>query len=102
MERKVVIRQIVKPVLDPRRFGQFEKKPLAPRPETLEGKTVALLDNCKEMAEPMLIAVKEYLEGHNINTKYYRSNSCCHAGAFPKGLLDEVAKADAAVLASAD
>lgn len=100
MERRVTIRRVVNPILNPKGFKLPENKPLASRPKEL--KAISLLDNCKAMAKPLLEAVKEYLESKGVESRYYNSYSCCHAGAFTKDLLDQVAKADAAVLASAD
>jgi len=100
MEGKMMLRKVVSPILNPKGFKLPENKPLAPRPKEL--RVVSLLDNCKAMARPLLEAVKEHLDGKGVETRYYNSYSCCHAGAFTKDLLDQVAEADAAVLASAD
>ena len=72
----VTVRQVVAPILDPRGRVRIELKPLAERLDGLVGKSVALLDNTKEMAAPMLAAVHEYLESCDVLVRYYRSLSC--------------------------
>jgi hypothetical protein len=53
-------------VLDPTGEADLQSNTtLAPRPATLEGKTVALLDNGKPNGEVLLAEIGEYLKKHH-------------------------------------
>lgn len=81
---------------------KVEKKPLAPRPSTLEGKRLGLVFNLKPGGEILLTRTAELLkERFKIKEVNWFSRPCCVAP--PEGYIEGAAKgSDIAVAASAD
>jgi len=74
---------------------------LAPRPATLDGKVIGLLDNTKDLVDILLGEVKDLLQQDYPKTvfRYFRKPSV--SGASPD-LMEEVATCDAVVTAVGD
>ena len=52
-------------LLNPRGIFHFDENPIAPRLDSLEGKTIGLIDNSKDNADVLLEAVCGLISGTN-------------------------------------
>jgi hypothetical protein len=58
-------------LMDPTSEAEASTRPLAPRPETLEGKTVGLLDISKPRGDVFLNRLEERLRERGLNVERY-------------------------------
>ena len=74
---------------------------LAPRPASLDGKIVGLLDNTKDLVDTLLNEVQVLLQKDfpTAEFRYFRKDSVSGA---PPGLFDQVAACNAVVTAVGD
>ncbi len=79
-------------VLDPTAVGRAQERPLAPRPETLEGKRIGLLWNGKSNADVFLSEVEKLLVHtyHPASTRNWSKHNAS-ATAF-ESLIEELAQ----------
>jgi hypothetical protein len=59
-------------LLNPRGLFQFDKNPIAPRLDGMDGKIIGLIDNCKNNADVLLDAVYELISQSNTVPKVLR------------------------------
>ena len=80
---------------------EADKIPLAPRPSTLKGKTVALYHNDKRCSMISLRVVGDLLK-EKIGANTFEVHTRVSYASHPERAIDEAAKADAVVLGTAD
>ena len=86
---------LLKPVVKPK----VEYSKLAPRFDTLKNKTICLVNNTRPEAPYVLAAAEKYLIGKKVGKLIHID---MRAGALlPDAILNEIIKADAAVMAAA-
>lgn len=89
--------QILSPVAEPR----VTERPLAPRPDTLAGKRVALLDNQKANAGRLLVAVGHHLTSSHPGLVLTTERKIATSPS-PEEVMGRLRTCDAVVLAIAD
>ena len=88
--------------MEPTMKPKIEYANLAPRLDTLKGKTIAIFNNTKSEAQFMLEVVEKWLIDDKRVKDIVKVNSPGAAGYDPKPLYSKMANADGVVLASAD
>ncbi len=82
-------------VLSPVGIRRAERRPLAPRPQSLTGRVVGLMDNNKPGARQLLDGIKEALAHRGIQSFFYRRKA--HPSG-PSPYVEEVAAHSEAVV----
>ena len=100
MESKVVKRKPI-PLVNPLGFAEGERANLAKRLDTLNGKTIGILDNAKPRADVILEEVKNYLESKGAVCSIYEFKPHL-AKPLPEEQIQRLARADAVVGALGD
>lgn len=84
--------------IDPTAGSTKDRVPLAPRPEDLAGKVVALLDNTKEQSDIIMQALAEALTARYGVARAITRRKAHYSKFAPDELLDEIAReADVAI-----
>jgi hypothetical protein len=88
-------------VYDPTALEGTSQEALAPRPPSLDGKVVGLLDNTKDLVDTLLNEVQVLLQKDfpKAEFRYFRKDSVSGA---PPGLMDKVASCHVVVTAVGD
>ena len=88
--------------LDPTFEGRVTDSVVAPRPATLRGATVALLDNSKKGGRDLLDRIEEgLLADHGVaDTRRFRKPNL--SAPAPSSMMDDVVRCDAVITAVGD
>jgi len=88
-------------VLNPAgQIAKIEKRPLAPRPSTLDGKRLGLVYNLKTGGDTLLAKTVELLqERYKIKEVNWYSRPCCMEP--PEGYIEDAAKGSDVIIAAA-
>lgn len=101
IQQELEIRKKPRSILNPLGLSGSEQSRLAPRLDSLQGKTIGLLDNAKPRADIILEEVKKYLEAKGAICSIYEFKPHL-AKPLPQEQIDRLAKADAVVGAIGD
>src|SRR3546814_682635 len=89
-------------LMNPVGSNTVERHPIAPRLNTLAGKTIGLLDNTKKNADLLIRTAGEILiRDHGVLDVIYR-RKISSSPAAPAAMLDELAQCDAVINAYGD
>lgn len=101
MAEEIAIQRKPVALINPVGFSKAEQVSLAPRLDTLKGKTIGILDNAKPRADVILEEVKQYLESKGAVCSIYEFKPHL-AKPMPREQIERLAQADAVVGAIGD